>query len=89
MVMVLAQEHCVLRTQMKAQLHVLDQHGIPATTELEKFSPPEDFLKENEAWRQNFFERLFYLLHQDAAEAKTQDTATRFEETLADIAKTK
>jgi hypothetical protein len=43
-------------------------------------------LEAREVWRQEFFERLFYLLHQQAAEAAEGDNAERFEETLTTIA---
>jgi hypothetical protein len=86
MIMVLAQEFAVMHDRMDTVERVAAAKNIVLPQEIEDFVPDQSVLEARELWRQDFFERLFYLLHQQAAEASGGDTAERFEETLATIA---
>jgi hypothetical protein len=88
MIMVLAQEFAVLRERVDTIERVAAGKGVFLAEDIEAFVPDQAVLEGRELWRQEFFERLFYLLHQQAAEAAGGDTAERFEETLAKIATT-
>jgi hypothetical protein len=86
MIMVLAQEFAVMRDRMDTIERIADAKGIVLTAEIEAFVPDQAILESRELWRQGFFERLFYLLHQQASEVGAGDTAERFEQTLETIA---
>ena len=43
-------------------------------------------LEAREAWRQDFLERIFYLVRKDAQEAAQKDSAEAYRETIALIA---
>jgi hypothetical protein len=86
MIMVLAQEFAVMRDRVDTIERVAAGKGIILADEIEAYTPGQDVLEKRELWRQAFFERLFYLLHQQAAEAAGEDTAERFEDALATIA---
>jgi hypothetical protein len=86
MIMVLGQEVCALRTRLDVVLRVAADKQLMLASEVEGFKADEAFLRGQEEWRQAFFARLFYLLHQMAAEAKTGDSGERYEAVLREIA---
>jgi hypothetical protein len=86
MIMVLGQEVCALRTRVDVVLRVAADRQLMFASDVEEFKPDEAFLRGQEEWRQAFLGRLFYLLHQMAAEAKTADSSERYEAVLREIA---
>lgn len=86
MVMVLASELTVMRDRMDAQERVALQQGVDLAAAIDDLELDEDALQEREAWRQDFFNRLFYVAQKDVAEAAARETSTGFSETIRDIA---
>ncbi len=86
MIMVLAQELCALRNRFDVFLRVAADKQVLLETDVEAFRPDEAFLRQQAQWREAFLGRLFYLTHQMAAEARTGDSAERYEAVLKDIA---
>ncbi|MCB2106958.1 MAG: hypothetical protein KDE14_04615 [Rhodobacteraceae bacterium] len=88
MIMVLAQELSVLRARLDAVEGATLAKGLLSETEIAEFADREDTLANGEKARQDLFSRLFYLVHQQAAEATGGDTSTRYADVIADITKT-
>lgn len=87
MVLVLAQELAVLRERLDSAELVAARHGIPLAQEIESLVLDEAQLQSREAWRQGFYERLFYLAAQRRAELEQQQTAAGFAKVIDDVAK--
>lgn len=87
MIMVLAQEVAVLRERLDSAEIVAARHGIPLAAEIEALVPDESLLKAREAWRQGFFDRLFYLAAQRRAEMEQQQTAAGFAQVIEETAR--
>jgi len=86
MVMVIASELNTLRDRVDAQERVAKLNGIDMASEIDKLALDEAALQEREAWRQGFFERLFYLARKEASEAAAEESSQGFQQTIADIA---
>ncbi len=86
MIMVLGQEVCALRTRLDVFLKVAAERQVGLEADVEGFTPDEAFLRQQAEWREAFLGRLFYLAHQMAAEARSGDSAERYEAVLKDIA---
>ncbi len=86
MIMVLAEELAVVRDRLDTVERVAAAKGLILADEIEKFAFDQPALVEREIWRQQFFERMFYLLRQQASEAQSGDSAERYNEALASIA---
>ena len=86
MVMVLASEINVLRDRVDAGERVAKQHGIDLAAGIDTLVLDEAALQEREAWRQGFFERLFYLARKEANEEAAKETKESYEQTIDDIA---
>ncbi|MFK7887447.1 MAG: hypothetical protein AB8G16_11345 [Gammaproteobacteria bacterium] len=86
MVMVMASELAVMRDRIDAQERVALEHGIDLAKGIEKIEFDETALQEREAWRQSFFERLFYLARKDATEQKNGQTTSGYKDIIDDIA---
>jgi hypothetical protein len=87
MVVVLAQEMTVLRERLDSAEIVCAKHGIALTQEIEALPMTEALLAEREAWRQRFYERLFYLAQQRRSELEEKHTAESYQRILDDIAR--
>lgn len=87
MIMVLANEFCVMRDRLDTVERVAAAKGLLVEAEVEAFQPDQAVLEAREARRQDFLARLFYLARKDAAEQAGDDSAERYAHTLADIAK--
>ncbi len=85
MIMVLAQEHNVLRDRLDTLELVATAHGL--SDAIEAYQPPQQVLEARETRRQAFFARLFYLARKDAAEARDADSSETYADTLSAIAK--
>lgn len=86
MIMVLANEISVLHDRLDSTERVAKAQGMDLTAGIETLVLDQDALEAREAWRQDFLERLFYLMRKDAREAAEADTAQRYAETIAEIA---
>jgi hypothetical protein len=86
MIMVLAEELAVVHDRLDTVERVAAAKGVILNDEIEAFHFDQDALAARETWRQQFFERMFYLLRQQASEAASGDTAERYAEVLATIA---
>jgi hypothetical protein len=87
MILVLAEEHAVLRDRQDTLEQVLRGHGIDAEAEIEAYQPTTEVLSAREARRQAFLDRLYYLARKDAADAARDDTVEGYKATLDLIAK--
>lgn len=86
MVMVLANEVSVLHDRIDSIERVAKAQGIDLAAGIETLVLDQTALEAREAWRQDFLERLFYLMRKEAAEATQADTKERFDRTIAEIA---
>lgn len=87
MIMVLAQEFCVLRTRLEAFEAISAAKGVISAGDVDAYVADEKTLARQEAGRQELLARLFYLLKQKAAEADSGDTSERFQQVISDIAR--
>ena len=86
MIMVLANELAVLRDRLDSAERVIAAHGIDLTVGIEALKLDQPALEAREAWRQDFLERLFYLMRKDATEAARAETAAGYRQAIEDIA---
>ncbi len=86
MIMVLANELAVLHDRLDSAERVHKAHGLDLAAEIEKLSLDEEALASRETWRQDFLERLHYLLRKEAREAAAEETADTYGKTIAEIA---
>jgi hypothetical protein len=86
MVMVLAQELCVMRDRLDTVERICAAKGVVLADEIEAFHPDQATLEAREKRRQDMLGRLYYLARKDASEQATKDTAERYEKALEDIA---
>lgn len=87
MIMVLAQELCVLRTRLDAVETLTAKKGVLTPAEIDNFVADDETSRRQEKWRQELLSRLFYVLKQQAAEVGSGDTEQRFSDAIADISK--
>lgn len=87
MVMVLAQELTVLRERLDSAEIVMARHGVALAAEIESLELDEQVLASREAWRQSFYDRLFYLAAQRRAELEQRQTRASYDQAIEDIAK--
>jgi hypothetical protein len=86
MIMVLANEVSVLHDRVDSMERVSKAHGIDMASEIETLTLDQSALEAREGWRQNFLERLYYLLRKEAKEAAENDSTERYTTTIDDIA---
>ncbi len=86
MIMVLANELAVVRDRLDAAERVMAVNGVDLAGGIDALRLDETALAEREARRQDFLERLFYLMRKDAAEAARAETAVGYRQTIEDIA---
>lgn len=86
MVMVLASELNVLRDRVDAQERAAKTLGMDLAAAVEKLELDDDALREREAWRQDFLDRLFYIARKEASEAATGQSASSFNQIIDEIA---
>jgi len=86
MIMVLANELSVLRDRLDSIERVAKASGLDLATGVETLSLDQAALEAREAWRQEFLERLFYLMRKDASEAAAAETDEGYQSTIAEIA---
>jgi hypothetical protein len=86
MIMVLANEISVIHDRFDSAERVAKAQGIDLAGGIETLELDQDALEAREAWRQDFLERLFYLMRKDASEAAQADSEDRYKTTIAEIA---
>jgi hypothetical protein len=86
MIMVLANEMCVLRDRLDSAERVAKASGLDLAAGIEALQFDQDALEEREQRRQDFLQRLFYLQLKDADEAAKAQTEAAYNQTIADIA---
>ncbi|MFV3126641.1 hypothetical protein [Niveispirillum sp. KHB5.9] len=86
MIMVLANEVAVLHDRLDSVERYARTTGLDLAAGVEALVLDQDALEAREAWRQDFLERLFYLMRKDAREAAEADTKERFHRTITEIA---
>lgn len=86
MIMVLANEISVLHDRLDSTERVAKAGGLDLAAGIEALQLDQQALESREAWRQDFLDRLFYLMRKDASEAAGADTAQRYAETIEEIA---
>lgn len=86
MIMVLAQELAVLKTRLDAFEGIAAAKGMVDEAEIENYVGDDATLVRQEKWRQDLLDRLFYLLHQQAAEIGAGDTDEKFQQVIDKIA---
>ncbi|WP_044564192.1 hypothetical protein [Azospirillum sp. B4] len=86
MILVLANELSVLHDRLDSAERVAKANGLDLAAGIEALVLDQPALEAREAWRQDFLDRLFYLQRKEAAEARQEDTADRFNRTIEEIA---
>lgn len=86
MIMVLANELAVIHDRLDSVERVAKTSGIDLAAGIETLVLDQDALEAREAWRQDFLERIFYLMRKDANEATQAETEERYKATIAEIA---
>jgi hypothetical protein len=86
MIMVLASELNVLRDRLDSAERVAKAQGLDLAAGIEALQLDQQALEEREAWRQDFFARLFYLTTKDAAEAAEAQTTDAYNRTIEEVA---
>jgi hypothetical protein len=86
MIMVLANEISVVHDRLDSVERVAAKHGIDLAAGIETLELDQVALETREAWRQDFLERLFYLMRKDAHEAGQAATHEGYRSTIAEIA---
>ncbi|MBS7669041.1 hypothetical protein [Croceicoccus gelatinilyticus] len=87
MIMTLAQETWVLRDRLDAAERVMAGHGIDLAGGIESLKLDEAALKEREAARNAFYDRLFFIFAQQRAEVEQRTGGDAYDETLEKIAR--
>jgi hypothetical protein len=86
MIMVLANEISVIHDRLDSAERVAKESGIDLAAGIEKLVLDQSALESREAWRQDFLERMFYLVRKDANEAAQKDSTERYHEAISEIA---
>jgi hypothetical protein len=86
MIMVLANEIAVIHDRLDSSERVAKANGLDLAAGIEALELDQDALETREAWRQDFLERLFYLMRKDASEAKQADSDEGYKTTISEIA---
>lgn len=86
MIMVLANEICVVRDRLDSAERVAKDSGIDLASGIEALHLDQAALEEREERRQDFLRRLFYMQLKDADEAAQAQTSDVFNATIAEIA---
>lgn len=86
MIMVLANELSVLHDRLDSVERVAKAHGIDLASGIDALELDQTALEAREAWRQNFLERLFYLMRKQSSEAASAETDSSYRKTIEEIA---
>jgi chemotaxis regulatin CheY-phosphate phosphatase CheZ len=65
---------------------VLSANGIDLAAGIEALTLDQAAFEAREAWRQDFLDRLFYLMRKDAAAAARAETSASYRQAIEEIA---
>jgi hypothetical protein len=86
MIMVLANEIAVIHDRLDSAERVAAANGLDLAAGIEALELDQAALEAREAWRQDFLERLFYLMRKDAHEAAAAESEESYKAAIAEIA---
>ncbi len=86
MILVLANEVSVLHDRLDSVERYAKTTGLDLAAGIETLTLDQEALEAREAWRQDFMDRLFYLMRKEAREAAEADTKERFNKAIEEIA---
>lgn len=86
MILVLAQEMCVLRDRVDSIERVAAKLGVNLASEIETLELDQSALDARELARQQMFERLYYLVRKDAHELRQADSKQRYDGVIDETA---
>lgn len=86
MIMVLANEISVLHDRLDSVERYAKTTGLDLAAGVESLVLDQEALESREAWRQDFLERIYYLMRKEVREAAEADTKERFNRTIEEIA---
>ena len=86
MILVLANEISVIRDRLDSAERVAKDHGIDLAMGIEQLQLDQAALEEREGRRQDFLQRLFYLMRKEASEAAKGESPEGHKATIEDIA---
>ncbi len=86
MVMVLASELSVTRDRLDTIERIARKKNLILADEINDFEFDQAALAEREQRRQDFMDRLFYLLSKDITELEEKDSSSSYTSTIEDIA---
>ncbi|KQM20402.1 hypothetical protein [Novosphingobium sp. Leaf2] len=86
MIMVLANELCVVRDRLDSAERVAAAQGLDLAGGIENLALDQTALEEREVRRQDFLQRLFYHQLKDADEAGQAHTQASYDAAIHDIA---
>ena len=86
MIMVLANEISVLRDRLDSAERVAKAGGLDLAAGIEGIELDQQALEEREARRQDFLQRLFYMMRKEANEAAQGESKEQYTATIEKIA---
>jgi hypothetical protein len=86
MIAVIVTEVAVLRDRLDSAERVMANNGLDLAAQIEALTLDQPALEAREAWRQNFLERLYYLMRKESSETAAAETAASYREAIEDIA---
>ena len=86
MIMVLANEISVIRDRLDSAERVAKAHGIDLAAGIEALDLDQQALEERELRRQDFLQRMFYLMRKEANEAAQGESSEGYTAVIESIA---
>lgn len=86
MIMVLANEIAVVHDRLDSAERVAKANGLDLAAGIETLKLDQEALEAREAWRQDFLDRLFYLMRKEAREVAEAESEDQFRSMIEEIA---
>jgi hypothetical protein len=86
MILSLANEVWVMRERLDTIEAIADEKGLVLDREIEAFVAAPERDEKREAMRQEFLDRIFYLLREEVEDAERGETAETYQELLERVA---
>ena len=86
MILSMATEMWVMRERLDTIEAIADSKGLILKNEIESYDPPPERDEAREAMRQEFLDRIFYLMQEEAADAVRQASKEAYDRVIADSA---
>jgi hypothetical protein len=87
MILILAQELAVMRERMDSAERVAARHGFALADEIEALPLDDELLQEREQWRQDYYDRLFYLARQKRSELEQKHSEDSYNQVIDKVAR--